>query len=87
MELPLVSETENPFIFGFLSIAATIFALAVCFGLVAIVIIYIVEWCRTMVCRFHSTIYILIRKPLHTSPGLPAIWKHPLILPVKGMEQ
>ena len=47
MELPFVGEAVNSFIAGFLSIIATLFVLALCFGLIAIVVIYIVDVTQT----------------------------------------
>ena len=47
MELPFVGDTINSFISGFQSIVATIFALMLCFGLIAIVVIYIADVTQT----------------------------------------
>jgi hypothetical protein len=47
MELPFVGDAVNSFISGFLSIVATIFALMLCFGLIAIIVIYIADITQT----------------------------------------
>ena len=47
MELPFVGDAVNSFVTVFLSIIATLFVFALCFGLIAIVIIYIVDVTRT----------------------------------------
>lgn len=47
MELPFVGETVNAFVGGFLAIALTLFALLVCCGLIAIVVIYIIDVTQT----------------------------------------
>jgi hypothetical protein len=47
MELPFVGDAVNSFISGFLSIIATLFVLALCIGLIAIVVIYIVDVTQT----------------------------------------
>jgi glutamate synthase domain-containing protein 2 len=47
MELPFVGDAINSFLSGFLSIVATIFTLMLCFGLIAIVVIYIADVTQT----------------------------------------
>ena len=47
MELPFVGDTINSFVSGFLSIVATLFVLAVCVGVVTLVIIYIIDIMQT----------------------------------------
>ena len=47
MELPFVGDAVNSFISGFLSIVVTIFALMLCFGLIAIIVIYIADITQT----------------------------------------
>ncbi len=47
MELPFVGDAVNSFVSGFLSIAATIFVLAFCLGIVALVVIYIADVTQT----------------------------------------
>jgi glutamate synthase domain-containing protein 2 len=47
MELPFVGDAVNSFVSGFLSIIATLFVLALCIGLIAIVVIYIVDVTQT----------------------------------------
>ena len=47
MELPFVGEAVNSFVAGFLSIIATLFVLALCLGLIAIVVIYIIDVTQT----------------------------------------
>jgi glutamate synthase domain-containing protein 2 len=47
MELPFVGDAVNSFVAGFLSIIATLFVLALCIGLIAIVVIYIIDVTQT----------------------------------------
>ncbi|MDH3634195.1 MAG: FMN-binding glutamate synthase family protein [Gammaproteobacteria bacterium] len=47
MELPFVGDTVNNFVSGFLSIVATLFVLAVCIGLITLVVIYIADVTQT----------------------------------------
>jgi glutamate synthase domain-containing protein 2 len=47
MELPFVGDAINSFLSGFLSIVVTIFALMLCFGLIAVVVIYIADVTQT----------------------------------------
>ena len=47
MELPLVGDTVNAFVSGFLSIAATLLVLAVCAGFIILVVFYITDVTQT----------------------------------------
>jgi len=47
MELPFVGDAVNTFVSGFLSIAATLFVLAFCAGVVAIIVIYVIDVTQT----------------------------------------
>ena len=47
MELPFVGDTVNSFVSGFLSISATIFVLAVCIGIITIVVLYVADVTQT----------------------------------------
>ena len=47
MDLPFVGDAVDGFVSGFLSIAATIFVLAICFGALALVIVYIIDVTQT----------------------------------------
>ncbi|MCP4391358.1 MAG: FMN-binding glutamate synthase family protein, partial [Gammaproteobacteria bacterium] len=47
MELPFVGDAVNAFVSGFLSIAATLFVLAFCAGVVAVIVIYIIDVTQT----------------------------------------
>ena len=47
MELPFAGDTVNAFVSGFLSVFATIFVFAVCFGAIAIAFMYVVDVTQT----------------------------------------
>ena len=47
MELPFVGDTVNNFVSGFLAVVATLFVFAICFGAVALVVIYIIDVTQT----------------------------------------
>ena len=47
LELPFVGDAVNTFVSGFISVTATIFVLAVSFGLIAIVVVYIADVTQT----------------------------------------
>ena len=47
MELPFVGDTVNSFVSYFLSVVATLFVFAVCFGALALVVMYIIDVTQT----------------------------------------
>ena len=47
MELPFVGDTVNAFVSGFLSLVASLFVLSICVGLVAVVVMYIIDVTQT----------------------------------------
>jgi glutamate synthase domain-containing protein 2 len=47
MDLPFVGDAVNSFVAGFLSVVATIFVLAICIGIVALIVVYIVDVTQT----------------------------------------
>lgn len=47
MELPFAGDAVNTFVSGFLSVAATLFVLAFCAGVVAIAVIYVIDVTQT----------------------------------------
>ncbi len=47
MDLPFVGDAVDRFVGGFMSVVATLFVFAICFGVVAILIIYIIDVTQT----------------------------------------
>ncbi len=47
MDLPFVGDTVNAFVAGFLSVVATLFVFAVCLGIIALIVVYIVDVTQT----------------------------------------